>query len=368
MRAAVFLGEGKIEIRDVPVPAPGDGEALLRVTVAGVCGTDAHIYTGEVRNAVPPVVLGHEITGEVVETGRGVVRFRRGDRAAVDPFVPCGRCEYCREGEERFCANERFFGYTIPGGFAEYVTVPETNLYPIPEGLSIKQCALVEPLATVVAGVGRLRPEPGRNFLLLGAGTIGLLWLQMLRGSARAVIQTELVKERGERAKTLGADLVIDPAGGCGSGDREQNPAGSPHAGGCGHGPTPVVSPLAGALRELCPRGVDYIVDCTGSSAAVGEALPLLKKGGTFLSFGICPEGERVPLSLNWFYKNQATFLTSRRPPKEMARAIGLLAKGLVDAESVVTGVYPLAETEKTFTRFFEDRASEVKMAIDPRV
>jgi 2-desacetyl-2-hydroxyethyl bacteriochlorophyllide A dehydrogenase len=360
MKAAVFLGKGRIEVREVAVPEPAEGEALLKVIAAGVCGTDAHIYTGEIQNARPPVVLGHEITGEIVALGKSAKGFDTGDWVVADPFIFCGTCDFCREGEERFCENERFLGYTKPGGFAQYVSVPAANLYKLRKGMSVRECALVEPLATVVAGMSRLNPEPGRAILILGAGTIGLLWTRLARVSApRILIQTDLVPERRERAKELGADVVIDPCSG-------QLPSST----GEDHSSAGRRAPSGEALREavlaLCPRGVEYLIDATGSAAAVQEALPLLKKGGTFLIFGICPDVERLSLSLNWFYNNQVTFITSRRPPKEMRRAVDLVERGLIDAGRIVTGVYPLEEIESTFTRFFNDRAREVKMAIDP--
>jgi 2-desacetyl-2-hydroxyethyl bacteriochlorophyllide A dehydrogenase len=360
MKAAVFLGKGRIEVREVAVPEPAEGEALLKVVAAGVCGTDAHIYTGEIQNARPPVVLGHEITGEIVAVGRSVKGFGTGDWVAADPFVYCGTCEFCREGQERFCENERFLGYTLPGGFAQYVSVPAANLYHLRKGMSVRECALVEPLATVVAGVSRLKPEPGRAILILGAGTIGLLWTLLARASApRLLIQTELVAERRERARELGADAVIDPSSG-----RYTASAGAAFPPGGDRAPS------GGSFKEtvlgLCPRGVDCLVDATGSTAAVQEALPLLKKGGVFMSFGICPDVERLSISLNWFYKNQVSFITSRRPPKEMRRAVDLVERGFVDAGRIVTGVYRLEEIENTFTRFFNDRSREVKMAIDP--
>jgi NADPH2:quinone reductase len=197
---------------------------------------------------------------------------------------------------------------------------------------------MVEPVATVVAGLKRLQPEPGRLMLVLGAGTVGLLWCQLLKHAAATLIQTELVRERLDRAKKLGADRALLVS--------EDN--------------------LEEAVYDLCPHGVDYLVDATGSTEAVQRALPLIKRGGVFLSFGICPEDERLSLSLNWFYQKQVRFLTSRRPPREMKRAIDLIGAGLVDIESIVTAVYPLEEIEVTFRRFFDARDHEVKMAIDP--
>jgi L-iditol 2-dehydrogenase len=339
MKAALFSGVGRIEVTDLPDPKPGSSELLLEVHGCGVCGTDAHIYRGDITNAVPPVVLGHEIFGEVVERGKGVEGFATGDLVAVDPFIFCGVCDFCREAEYRFCLNERFIGYHRTGGFSQYTTVPAANCYPLPRGTDLRQGIMIEPLSTVIAGMNRLRPEPGRSALILGAGTIGLLWNQLLRKSLSvALIQTELIPERLERARRLGADLTILTG----------------------------EEPPAEAVFALFPLGVDYLIDASGSTEAVQEALPLIRRGGTFLSFGICPAEERLSLSLNWFYNRQITLKTSRRPPREMKRAIDLLDLGYIELSEIVTGVYPLAETETAFHRFFNAREREVKMAIDP--
>jgi threonine dehydrogenase-like Zn-dependent dehydrogenase len=217
--------------------------------------------------------------------------------------------------------------------------VPFGNAYPIPAALSYEDAILVETLSTVVAGLARLNPQPGRRALIIGAGTVGLLWNQLLRRSLSiVVIQSEPVSTRLERAAQLGADRVVEP----------QKEA------------------LDSAVHELCPDGVDYIVDASGCTAAIAEALPLLKRGGTLMSFGICPKEERLPLSLNWFYRRQVSFLTSRRPPREMSRAIHLLEKGLVDSKVVVTGRYALEQIERTFELFVSGKDREIKMAIDP--
>ncbi len=340
MQIALFTGSGSIEIREAPIPRPAEGEALVKVLACGVCGTDAHIFAGHIRNARPPVVLGHEIYGQVEALGPGARGVREGDRVAVDPFLFCGACPPCKRGEYRYCDNETFLGYHRAGGFAQYTPVPAANLYPLAPRVGRKAGVLIETLSTVIAGLSRLAPEPGRSFLLLGAGTVGLLWNRLLRGPAACLIQTDLVAERRALARAFGADRVLSP--------REE--------------------PLEEAVRALCPGGVDYLIDATGSAAAVQEALPLLRRGGTFMAFGICPEEERLSLSLNWFYRQQVRFLTSRRPPREMARAVALAERGGIEAERLVTGLYPLPSAAQAFRRFFEARDREIKMAIEPWV
>ena len=339
MNAAIFTATRQIEISDIAMPVPSDSEVLIKVLGCGVCGTDAHIYAGEIESARPPVVLGHEVFGEVEEIGKAVQGLAVGDRVAVDPFVYCGYCRACRNGEYRFCSNEIFVGYHRNGGFAQYCVVPYGNAYRIPTTFSYEDAVLVETLSTVVAGFARLNPQPGRSALIIGAGTVGLLWNQLLRRSLSiVVIQSEPVAARLQRAAQLGADLVVAPQS----------------------------EVLDAAVRELCPDGVDYIVDASGCTAAIAEALPLLKRGGTLMSFGICPKEERLSLSLNWFYRQQVSFLTSRRPPREMSRAIHLLEKRLVDSKMFVTGRYALEQIERTFELFTAGKDREIKMAIDP--
>jgi L-iditol 2-dehydrogenase len=340
MKAAVYQGPQKIELTDLRVPEPGPREVLVKVSGCGVCGTDAHIYNGEISDAVPPVVIGHEITGTVELTGSAITSLKTGDEIVVDPFIYCGICEFCKSGKHRFCENEQFIGYHRNGGFCQYTLVPEANAYALPPGLTFADKIICETLATVLAGLDKIQPRSGDVILLLGAGTVGLLWNQMLRlAGPAAIIQTEIISERRELAVHLGADRAIPPETGL----------------------------IADAVAKYSRLGADFIVDATGSTEAVEQALPFIKKGGTFLSFGICPAAEKLSLSLNWLYKRQIKILTSRRPPRRgISGAIRLLESKMIDTEPLVTSIRPLHMIEKAFIDFGTKKASEIKMAIDP--
>jgi 2-desacetyl-2-hydroxyethyl bacteriochlorophyllide A dehydrogenase len=339
LKAAVFKAPGRIEVQDLPIPKPSPGEVRIKVLGCGVCGTDAHIFSGDIHNAEPPVVLGHEIYGQVDGLAETVGGFQIGDPVVVDPFIFCGICESCKRGEYRFCERETFVGYHRQGGFAQYTCIPEANIYKIGAGIVAEEAILAETLSTVLAGLSKLQPEAGRSVLILGAGTVGLIWNALLNRSLPVtLIQTELLPMRRKKAEQSGADRVLSP--------QQMN--------------------LRQEVLRLCPKGVDYLIDASGSTAAIEEALPLLRRGGTFLSFGICPEQERLSLSLNWFYHRQVRFLTSRRPPREMQRAIELLEHGRLALSDLVTGVYPLEKIESAFQRFFEAKDREIKMMIDP--
>jgi 2-desacetyl-2-hydroxyethyl bacteriochlorophyllide A dehydrogenase len=339
LKAAVFKAPGRIEVQDLPIPKPSPGEVRIKVLGCGVCGTDAHIFSGDIHNAEPPVVLGHEIYGQVDGLAETVSGFQIGDPVVVDPFIFCGICDSCKRGEYRFCERETFVGYHRQGGFAQYTCIPEANIYKIGAGIGAEEAILAETLSTVLAGLSKLQPEAGRSVLILGAGTVGLIWNALLNSSLPVMlIQTELLPMRRKKAEQSGADRVLSP--------QEMD--------------------LRQEVLRLCPKGVDYLIDASGSTAAIEEALPLLRRGGTFLSFGICPEQERLSLSLNWFYHRQARILTSRRPPREMQRAIELLEHGRLALSDLVTGVYPLEKIESAFKRFFEAKDREIKMMIDP--
>jgi len=339
VKAAVFTAVDRVEIRDLPIPVPDQGQVRLKVLGCGVCGTDVHIYSGHIRNAAPPVVLGHEIYGEVDAVGKGVVAVEPGERVVVDPFVFCGYCDFCKQAKYQFCRNEAFLGYQRPGGFAQYTIVPAVNTYKLDPGIDIRQAVLAETLSTVLAGLSKLAPETGGTAMILGAGTVGLLWnVLMKKHLTVTLIQTELVNSRRSKARARGADRVINPS--------EEEPGNTVH--------------------ELCPDGVDYLIDASGSTEAIEQALPLLARGGTFLSFGICPENQRLSLSLNWFYKQQIRFLTSRRPPREMQRAVNLIENKVLSIGDLTTGVYSLDELERAFERFTGARDEEIKMMIDP--
>jgi 2-desacetyl-2-hydroxyethyl bacteriochlorophyllide A dehydrogenase len=339
MKQAVFVGKQRMEIKEVPVPDIAPDEVLLKTLGCGVCGTDAHIYEGEIKDAVPPAVIGHELMGEVALLGSDVTGLEVGMPVVVDPFVFCGHCDFCKQGEFRFCLNERFIGYHRTGGFSQYTPVPFPNVYKVPDGMTFNQAMLVETLATVMAGVSLFQPQAGKSCLILGAGTVGLLWSQVMKNLLSVnVLQTEIVPERLAIAEKLGADRVLSP---------EKNN-------------------LEKAVYDICPHGVDYIIDATGSTDAVAQALPLIKRGGTLMAFGVCPEDERLSLSLYWLFKKQIKIMASRRPPREMERAIHVIHKGFIDADTIVTGVFPLEQIAHTFRMFSESRDKQVKMAIDP--
>lgn len=259
MLAAVFEDEGKLVVREVPVPTirtPRD--VLVKVKVCGVCGTDIRFL------AVPPVIqakkgviLGHEYIGEVVEAGEDVLQFQPGDRVAVIPDLPCGHCRFCAEGWPNLCENMVSIGGDMDGGFAHYALAPAKGLYKISPDLPVEEGAFVELLSCVMGGVQKAALLPGEDVVIIGAGPAGLVYMKVFKAAgAGKVIMAEISPWRIDFARKAGADLVINP--------REEN--------------------LREAVRAVSDGGAHVVVDAVGSQ--VTAAISVTRKAGRIIVFG----------------------------------------------------------------------------------
>lgn len=259
MRAVVVERPGRFRVKDVPDPRPGPDEVVVEVRACGLCGTDVHIANGDFPPAPYPLIPGHEFAGVVVDRGVGVKAPAVGARVAVDPTLACGRCGPCREHHGNLCANWGAIGDTVAGGLAERVAVPAANCYAIPDGMGWGEAALIEPLACALWGARRARVEPGSAVLVLGAGTMGLLLEQVLRrsGAARVTV-SEPHAQRRALALEVGADVAVTPGA----------------------------------------EGTDFdlVADATGRPEVISRGLGLVKRGGTFLIFGVAPAEAAVSL------------------------------------------------------------------------
>ena len=339
MKAAVFLGNRKIQIQEPAIPEPAADQVLIKITGCGVCGTDAHIFSGELDVAKPPVVIGHEITGIIEAIGSKVSGFRPGQTISVDPVIACGKCSYCHSGQPNLCRNRTTIGYVWDGGFQQYMVAPATHIYPISAEVGIKGGILVETLACVINGHNRLQPQAGKSALILGAGTVGCLWNQLLRQSPIThLLQTEIVPFRQQMAAELGADHVINP--------RATN--------------------LAEAVFSKFPEGVDYIIDATGDADAIAEALPLVRRGGTFMIFGVCAQNAKITISPFDIYEREMKIIASKMPPQTLDPAVRLIESGRINFDKLVTTIMPLEQTATAFDMFETQKNSVLKIAIDP--
>lgn len=339
MKAAVYVSKDTIEIQDLPIPKPGVGEILLKVSACGICGTDCHILAGEVPLAKPPVVLGHEICGTVAELGKGVSSLKVGDNICVDPVIGCGVCVSCKQGMTNLCDAPTIIGYKLPGGFEEYTLVPESHAYRIDSSVGIEGGVLSETLACVLHGYDRLNLKAGSSAMILGAGCVGLLWTELLRKSPiTTLIQTDVIDFRVNLAEELGAELVLNP--------KKED--------------------LKKAVLNALPGGVDYLIDATGEAAPIQEALPLVRKGGTVMLFGVCPSDQTLAIQPFEMFNRELTVLGSKMPPATLERASRLIESGLISQRKMVNKVLPLSKIKEGVKMFHNGKSEAIKIAIVP--
>ena len=312
MQAAIIEAPGDIRVGTVPDPTPTGGEIVVRVGACGVCGTDLHIADGHLPAAQYPIVPGHELAGEVVAVARDVSHVREGDRVAIDPSLYCGHCRFCRVGRGNLCENYNAVGVTVPGGAAEYVALPARNAYVVPETLSYQRAALIEPLSCAVHGMHVLSARMGDSFLIVGAGTMGLMLLQLaLRGNASKVAVADLNTERLHRAHRLGASSIT----------------------------TDLSSPVEGV-----DVGFDCVIDATGVPGAIEAAFDMVKRGGKLLVFGVAPPESRVSIPPFRIYNDEITVLGSMAVLNSYAPAVELMVSGAFDADALLTETRSLDE------------------------
>ncbi len=317
MKAAVVVTPGTIEIRDVPDPAPGPTDVVVRPAAVGICGTDLHIMDGEFAPAFP-IVPGHEFAGEIVAVGSAVAGYSAGDRVAVDPSLYCGYCYYCKRARGNQCENWGAIGVTVSGGAAEFVAAPMANLFRLPTHLTARDAALIEPLSCAVRGFDVLPRTLADNYLIYGSGTMGLMMLELAkRAGAASVSMVDLNPERLETAKQLGCSAAV-----------------------------------ANADELDAPRGWDVVIDCTGAEPAIRDGLQRVGRGGTFLQFGVSSYDARVAIEPYEIYRREITITGSMAVLHSFDRAGSLLAAGVLDPEIFVSNRYPLDSYAEALGQF----------------
>jgi len=339
MKAAVFYGTQDLRIQDFEPRKPCSGEVLLKVHACGICGTDVHIYEGAEGSAavVPPVILGHEFAGEVCESGDDVKDIKIGDRVCVDPNIYCGKCQYCRNGKAHLCERLIAIGVTIDGGFAEYCIVPEAQVHKLPANVSYEEGALSEPIACCLHGADLSGINPGDTVLIIGAGTVGLIMLQLAKiaGAARLIL-SEPVKEKRELALTLGADIVIDPI--------HQN--------------------FEATIKSQTDRGIDIAIECVGIKQTMEQAIQSTGKGGTVMMFGLTPPDCEIPLKPFDVFRRELTIKSSFINPFTQSRAVELLGSGRVKVDDLISDVVPLDNIVEVFEK--ENFRKKGKVVVKP--
>jgi 2-desacetyl-2-hydroxyethyl bacteriochlorophyllide A dehydrogenase len=319
VQAVVIQEPGTIEVTEVPDPEPGPKDVIVQVAGCGICGTDLHILEGEFAPTLP-VVPGHEFAGEVVAVGPDVPadKVRVGDQVAVDPSLYCGECYYCRRGRGNLCDNWGAIGVSTAGGAAELAKAPFANCYVLPDGMSTADAALIEPLSCAVRGFDVLRPHLADHVLIYGAGTMGLMMMELAKRAGAATVEiVDLNPARLETARLLGCTAT---------------------------GATP---------DELDrPRGWDVVIDCTGVVAAIEDGLNRVAAGGTFQQFGVSAAKAQARFSPYRVYNKEITILGSMAVLHSFERAGDLFAGGVLRADVMISDRFPLADYPKAIEQF----------------
>jgi len=341
-RTAFLLGPERLEVRTVPVPAPGPGEILVRIEAATTCGTDVKVFRrgGHPRMLKVPTPFGHEMAGRIAAAGEGVARFREGDRVAVANSASCGRCRACRQGHENLCSDLHY----VNGAFSEYLLVPrrfvERSTYPCPEGLRPEHAALAEPLACVLHGIEILSLSASAEIVLFGSGPIGLLFVDLLSQAGHRVTVADPNPVRLAVALRLGAAATV--VVGRDGGEVERVRARSSHG-----------------------DGFDAALEATGSPAAWEDALDAVRPGGTTLLFGGYPPATTVPLNAHRLHYSELTVKGAyHHRPATYRRALEILAAGSLRPDLLLSAERPLEEVEAALRSMM--RREALKVVIRP--
>jgi len=316
MTAFVLHGAKDIRKEEVPCPQPKPGEVLVAIRAAGICGSDLHYYAhGKCGNFIPsePFILGHEFAGEVVAHGEGVTSPAIGTRVAVDPSRACGKCKQCREGRYNLCPKMVYFGsasVTPPsaGCYAEYVTAPAQNCWPLPDGFEYAWGALLEPMSVAMHAVMRSGGVGGKSVLITGGGTIGQMVLLVAAAfGASKVVVSDIKPFAREFAIKSGATGTLDPAS-----------------------PT-----LAEDAAVLSPGGFEVVFEAAGVGVALGQAIQLAAPGATVVQVGTLPDGTAVPV--NALLTKELQYVGSWRFANVFGRVIEMVVSGRIDPRPLIT-------------------------------
>lgn len=324
----VAPGVGNIELRDIPEPKAGPGQVVIEVKAAGICGTDIHIYKDEFKTR-PPVVLGHEIAGQIVDIGSGVEGLSLRNRITTETyFSTCGVCRYCRSGNINLCLQRKSIGSALHGGFTNYVLVPAKNIHVLPEHISFQAGALTEPLACVVHGVlSTPTVSPGDLAVIAGPGAIGLLTLQVVKAAGATVVMlgTHADETRLTLARQLGADYTVN-----------------------------VQSEDAGKLiQDLSVEGLgaDVVYECSGAGPAAMQLLPLVRRRGRYVQIGLF--GKPIQWDLDQLcYKEVIVSGSNASVPSSWIKALQLLESKSVNTEVLISHQFSVRDWQEAFDTF----------------
>ncbi len=320
MKAVIFPQPGKFEVRDREIPEIKNDEVLIKNKYAGFCGTDLKIFNGDYVT-VFPLIPGHEFAGLVEEVGEKVTKFKIGQRVAVEHTITCGTCYYCKRNEQNLCINRGSYGTTADGGFAEYTKIPEFHLHHLSDKITFKEAALQEPLSCVIFALEKINIRFGDKALLFGAGSTGLILLQLLniRGVS-SITLVDIDKEKLQVGKKLGASKVL-------INDEE----------------------LDNKLKSISEYNFDIVIDATGITRVCEQLFKYINKNGRILFFGLCNHEERISISPYQVTKNDLSLFGSFSYKRNTAQALEMLEGEKINLEGLISHEFKLTDFGKAF-------------------
>jgi L-iditol 2-dehydrogenase len=341
MRTAVYYKNSDIRIEERSVPKIDDGEVLVRVEASGICGSDVMEWY---RIHKAPLVLGHEVAGEIVELGKDVQKYKKGDRVVIAHHVPCDACDYCMDGHPTVCDTLRKTNID-PGGFCEFTRVPaiqtEKGLFKMPEEVSYEEASFAEPIACVLRALKITKLIPGQSVLVLGSGIAGILAIHLARVmGAGFIMATDISKYRLDAAKKFGADIVVNAAEDIKTIFKENNRG----------------------------RLADIVFVSAGAEKAQYQALECIDRGGTVMFFAPTGPGVKIPISINeLFFRNDITLTTSYAgAPSDYRDALELISRKRVNVKDMITHRFGLSDIQKGFELVVKAEDS-IKVIIEPQ-
>jgi 2-desacetyl-2-hydroxyethyl bacteriochlorophyllide A dehydrogenase len=338
MQALWFNGQHEIEVKELRIPKLQPNELLVHVEACGVCGTDFHIYEGNAPAKIP-VVLGHEYTGIIIDSGSKFDKLNIGDKIAINPNIHCGYCEFCRKGKINLCTNLKALGVTLNGGMSQFSIVPVTQAHLLPNDFPFSKSVFAEPVSCCIHGINQAEIIPGEKVVIIGAGTIGLIMLQLaqLRGASEVIVLDPLQYKR-DIAAILKADHVLNPF--------EEN--------------------SEKKVLDITSGGADTIIECVGSQAAGESALKLVRKGGKVVIFGLANKSAMMNIYMQSFFHKELTLKSSILNPNTFQSGVDLIINRKINVE--IFNPHPVLLQQDKIENLFNgsDNENIIKFMVTP--
>jgi len=339
MKVAMYYNNNDIRIEEMPIPEINCNELLVKVKASGICGSDVMEWY---RIKKAPIVLGHEITGDIVEIGKNVKKYKVGDRVFISHHVPCNTCHFCLDDKHTLCSTLHSTNF-YPGGFAEYLKVPEINVdrgtFVLPKEMTYEEGVFIEPLACVVRGIRKVEIKPEKSVLIIGSGIAGLLHIKLLKAlGSKNIIATDINDYRLKKAKEMGAKLVINAKEDVSKEVKKHNDG----------------------------KPTDFVFLCTGALPAVKQAINLVDFGGTIMFFAPTEPGVNVPFPLfDLWNKEVKMFSTYAGAPDDIKKAIELISSKKVEVSDMISHRLLLSEAAKGF-KLVDEAKESIKVILEP--